>query len=115
MKTGGPADDVQRREELTAVARVFVRAMLLLNVRYAFGTVAGRAVKRSTTTDGVVSSTVAPVAYPDDRYLTRLMWWDSETYADLAIAAQLSYLISESAQLGVAGRSRRSQPSGRAA
>ena len=42
---------------------------------------------------------MAAVAYPDERYLTRLMLWDSETYADLAAAEQLPQLIDEAAQL----------------
>jgi hypothetical protein len=49
----------------------------------------------------VVSTTVAPVAHPDDRYLTAPMWWDRKTYADLTEADQLPRLIDESAQLCV--------------
>jgi hypothetical protein len=55
----------------------------------------------------VVSVNVAPVAYPDDRYLTRLMWWDRDTYADLTAPQQLPQLLDESAQLrGLARPSR---------
>jgi len=100
MKTGWVLHDVPLREELTsALARIFVHSLLLLGVRYAMGTVAAHAAKRWQTTGGVVSPQVTAVAYPDDRYLTKLMWWDSETYAGLAIAEQLPNLISETAQL----------------
>jgi hypothetical protein len=91
--------------ELTAaLARVFVHAMMLLNARHALGTVAAHAVRCWRTTGGVVSTTVTPVGYPDDRYLTAPMWWDRQTYADLAAADQLPRLIDESAQLVAFGR-----------
>ncbi|MGS0688040.1 hypothetical protein ACVBEQ_23265 [Nakamurella sp. GG22] len=101
MKTGWVSHHAARRMEVTAaLARVFVHSMTLLNVRYALGTVAAHAVARWQTTGGVVSATVPPVAYPDDRYLTSAMWWDRESYADLATAEQLPRLIDESAQFG---------------
>jgi hypothetical protein len=62
-------------------------------------TVAAHAVQRWQTTGGVVSAAVTPVGYPDDRYLTKLMWWDSRTYADLAAADQLPLLMDEATQL----------------
>ncbi len=100
MKTGWVKHGAPRRPELTAaIARVFVHSMTLLGARHALGTVAAHAVARWQTTGGTVSRTVAPVAYPDDRYLTSPMWWDRETYADLAAADQLPRLIDESAQL----------------
>jgi hypothetical protein len=100
MKTGWVKHDAPRRVELTAaLARVFVHSMALLNVRHALGTVAAHAVARWQTTGGVVSLGVAPVGYPDGRYLTSPMWWDRETFADLAAAEQLPRLIDESAQL----------------
>ena len=77
MKTGWVSPDVPRRLELTAaLARVFVDAMTRLDVCSALGTVAAYVVRRWQTTGGVVSTTVAPVAHPDDRYLTAPMWWD---------------------------------------
>lgn len=105
MKTGWVCRDAPRRVELTAaLARVFVHSVTLLDVRYALGTVAAHAVRCWQTTGGVVSRTVTPVAYPDERYLTAPMWWDRETYADLAAADQLPRLIDESAQLCGIGR-----------
>ena len=65
----------------------------------ALGTVAAHAVRCWQTTGGVVSRTVTPVAYPDDRYRTAAMWWDRDTYADHTASEQLARLIDESAQL----------------
>ncbi len=111
MKTGWVKHDAVRRMELTAaLARVFVHSMTLLGARHALGTVAAHAVGRWRTTGGVVCAAVAPVAYPDDRYLTSPMWWDRETYPDLAAAEQLPRLIDESAQFCDAGRPDLSAP-----
>jgi hypothetical protein len=62
-------------------------------------TVAAHAVRRWQSTGGVLSSRVAPVAYPDERYLTRLMLWDEKNYAEAADADQLTALQVDSAQL----------------
>ena len=100
MKTGWVDLDAPRRVELTAaLARIFVHSMALLNVRHVLGTVAAHAVRCWQTTGGVVSRTVTPVAYPDDRYRTAAMWWDRDTYADHTASEQLARLIDESAQL----------------
>jgi len=82
-----------------ALARIFIHSMALLDARYAMCTVAAHAVPRWQTTGGVVSSAVAPVTYPDDRYLTKLMWWDSQNYPRLAAAEQLPLVMEEAAQL----------------
>ena len=100
MKTGWVSDTAWRRAELTAgLARFFVHSINLMGIRYGFGTVGTHAVKRWQTTGGVVSANVAPVAYPDNRYRTVLMWWDRETFADLAAVEQLPAIMHESAQL----------------
>lgn len=100
MKSGWVSDEVMRREQLTnALARIFIHSMTLMKVRYVMGTVAAHAVKRWQTTGGVISSAVTPVAYPDERYRTVLMWWDRETFADLTVAEQLPFVLEESAQI----------------
>jgi hypothetical protein len=100
MKAGWVDDDAVRRRELTsALARIFVHSMNLMQVRYALCTVASHAVPRWATTGGVVSSKIAAVPYPDDRYETVPMWWDRHTFANLAARDQLSAILDESDQL----------------
>ena len=112
MKAGWVRADAWRRRELTAgLARIFIHSMNLMGVRYALGTVATHAVKRWQTTGGVVSANVLPVAYPDDRYRTVLMWWDRKTFADLAAFEQLPAIMDESAQLTAGARCDGSIPS----
>lgn len=104
MKTGWVADEVDRRSALTAaLARFFIHSLTLLNARYAMCTVAAHALKQWQSTGGVVSDRVAAVAYPDERYQTRLMLWDKQTYAGLAAAEQLPMLMDEAAQLSAHG------------
>jgi len=82
--------DAVRHDALTAVlARTFVHALTLMNVRYAFCTAAEHAVPRWESSGGVVSVEVTPVAYPDERYRTVLMWWDRQQVADLMAVDQL--------------------------
>ncbi|QNK82066.1 hypothetical protein [Nakamurella sp. PAMC28650] len=100
MKTGWVDDMASNRRELTdALARIFVHSLRLMGVRWALGTVAQHAIRRWQTTGGVVSEGVAPVAYPDERYRTVLMWWDSRSFAELAVPEQLPLIMNESAQL----------------
>ena len=108
MKTGWVSDIADRRNELTdGLARIFVHALQLSGARYALGTVAQHAQRRWRTTGGVVSPKVEPVAYPDDRYQTVVMWWDRDQVADLAAESQLPRLLDEAAQLTSAAELRR--------
>ena len=100
MKTGWVDDVAAHRSELTdALARIFIHSMRLMGVRHAIGTVAEHAVRRWQSTGGSVCDEVAAVAYPSEKYRTRLMCWDTHTFADLASPRQLPYLMGEAAQL----------------
>ena len=89
-----------RHNELTtAMARIFVHAMKLSGVRYAFCTAASHAVPRWQSSGGVVSTDVAPVAYPDDRYLTMLLWWDRQNILQSISSEQSRAIARESSQL----------------
>ncbi len=83
----------------SVIARSVIHSLHLLDVRYAVCSAATHALSRWTTTGGHIDETVEPAAYPDDRYLSSLMWWDSTTFADRASADQLSSLLDERAQL----------------
>ncbi len=82
-----------------ALARAFVHAMDLLQVRYALCTAATHAVTRWQTSGGVISAEVPAVAYPDERYRTKLMWWDRSRVGELVSPDQLTALTRESALL----------------
>lgn len=89
--------DVEHRTALTAaLARAFVHSMDVLQARFALCTAAAHAVTRWQTSGGVVATDVPPVAYPDERYRTLLMWWDRTRIADLVATAQYEALTAES-------------------
>jgi hypothetical protein len=91
---------VQRHNELTAaMARIFVHALALAKVRYVFCTAASHAVQRWQSSGGVVSTDVAPVAYPDERYRTLPLWWDRRTVYDSVAGEQGRAILRESSQL----------------
>ena len=92
--------DADRHDALTAVvARMFVHLLTEMNVRYAFCTAASHAVPRWESSGGVVCAEVAPVAYPDDRYRTWLMWWDREHVVELMAGDQLRAVVLDQARL----------------
>ncbi len=89
-------DDTDHRAALiAALARAFVHAMDVMDVRYALCTAAGHAVTSWQTSGGVVANDVAAVAYPDGRYRTTLMWWDRHHVADLITRDQFAALTRE--------------------
>jgi hypothetical protein len=89
--------DTDHRTALTAaLARAFVHAMDVLQVRYALCTAAAHAVTRWQTSGGVVATGVAAVAYPDERYRTRPMWWDRSRIGELVSDDQYRALTRES-------------------
>ncbi len=89
-----------RHDQLTAaMSRIFVHALSLMDVRYTFCTAASHAVPRWQSGGGVVSTDVAAVPYPDDRYRTLLMWWDRLTVFRSLTGEQARAIQYESQQL----------------
>lgn len=89
-----------RHRELTAaLARAFVHALNLLDVRYALCAAASHAVPRWESSGGVVSTEVAPVAYPDDRYRTLLLWWDKRAVLQHISHELIPAILDEARQL----------------
>ena len=100
MKTGWVDPHHPHRHELgSIVARTPVHASRLLGVRYTFCSLGSHAAPRWITTGGVISETVPPVAYPDQRYLTMMMWWDLENYRSTAQPEQVQAMLEEERQM----------------
>lgn len=76
-KTGWVAEDAPRRGALArCLARGPVHAAALLGARWALGTSAEHTLAMWSSTGAVVEPDLDPVPYPDERYLTRLIFWD---------------------------------------
>ncbi len=100
LKTAWCGAQAERRGELTsALSRIAPHALSLLGVRFAFATAAGYVLDRWATCGGVMEDSIPGVPYPDERYLTRMMWWDKHTYVDKTHHTQLPALLAEAAQL----------------
>ncbi|MGV9715892.1 MULTISPECIES: hypothetical protein [Rhodococcus] len=71
-------EGVSRRRELAlAVATMGANFMQVLGARYMMATAADTVLDLWRTCGGAVDESVPPTPYPDRRYRTRLMWWDS--------------------------------------
>ncbi|WP_280418723.1 hypothetical protein [Nocardia carnea] len=86
------ARDADRRNDLTAaISRCMAHAPRLLGARYGFATVASFTTERHRASGGMVAQAIPPVPYPDERYRTVPIWWDTRTYD--VFADKLQYLL----------------------
>lgn len=95
MKSAWVTDDPNRNRELTKpLARSAFHAMALLGVQFCMATSAAHALERWRSSGGVVAP-VGSTPYPDERYVTKMMWWDRSTFANHAQPDQLAKILSE--------------------
>lgn len=104
------ARDAPRRRDLAAaISRCMAHAPRLLNARYGFATVASFTTERHRASGGVVAQLIPPVPYPDERYRTVPIWWDTRTYRIFADKLQYLLMRGELRAMGIAEpRSQRS-------
>ena len=96
MKTAWVTDDPDRSRQLTsAISRTPLHAMGLLDIQFIMATAASYVLKRWLLSGGVLASKIPPTPYPDERYETRLAWWDRRTFANHADPKQLSLYFAE--------------------
>ncbi len=82
------ADRDRNRPVVKALARAPIHMMGLLGIRFCMGT-AAHALDRWSSSGGVVA-TIAATPYPDERYQTKMIWWDSREFAKHAEPEQVS-------------------------
>jgi hypothetical protein len=96
LKSAWTTDDPDRNRALTdTLARTAVHSTLLLNTQFAMATAASHVIDRWVSSGGVVASRIPATPYPDDRYRTKLMWWDRATYSNYAKPKQASKITME--------------------
>jgi hypothetical protein len=97
MKSAWTTDDRGRaRSVSTALARSGFHAMELMGIQFCMATSAPHVLARWGTSGGVVAP-IPAAPYPDERYLTKMMWWDRRTFANHAEPEQVSKILREQA------------------
>jgi hypothetical protein len=90
MKSAWVEDDKERGQLLTnALARSGSHLMAMLDIQFCMATAAAYVLNRWRSSGGVVAP-IPATPYPDERYQTKMMWWDRQTYARHAEPGQLA-------------------------
>lgn len=85
---------------LTAIlARMPLHATLLLGAKFAMATAAAHVLDQWRSSGGVVATKIPATPYPDERYHTKMMWWDRSEFSRTADAQQVSTILAESKHL----------------
>ena len=99
MKSAWVTDAPDRSRALTAsLARTGCQVLAVLGVQFALATGAQHVLARWRSSGGVVAP-IRSVSYPDERFRTKLMWWDRQTVANLAAPTQTAKIIAEMAAI----------------
>jgi hypothetical protein len=99
MKSAWVSDDPDRNRSLTrALARSGFHAMALMDLQFCMATSALHVLDQWRSSGGVVAS-IPATPYPDERYRTKMMWWDRRTFAEHAEPDQVSKILIETAAL----------------
>ena len=95
MKSAWITDDRDRTRPLCrALARSGFHAMELLDLQFCMATSAPHVLDRWRSSGGVVAP-IPAAPYPDQRYRTKMMWWDRRTFANYAEPEQVSKILRE--------------------
>jgi hypothetical protein len=90
IKTAWSSDDFPRSRALTPVlARMPLHATLVLGAKFAMATAAAHVLDRWRSSGGVVATRIPATPYPDERYETKMMWWDQAEFTRTADPQQI--------------------------
>jgi hypothetical protein len=99
MKSAWVSDDPEQSRALTDVlARMPLHSMVMLDAQFAVATAAAYVLNRWLSSGGVLAAKIPATPYPDERYQTKMMWWDRRTFANHATPNQLSAFFAERGQ-----------------
>ncbi len=99
MKSAWVTDDPGRNRGLTAsLARAGCHVLAVFGVQFCMATCAHHVLARWRSSGGVVAP-IPSTPYPDERFHTKLMWWDRLTVTNLAAPSQTARLVSEMANI----------------
>jgi hypothetical protein len=72
--------------------------MALLDVQFCMATAATYALNRWRTSGGVLAG-IPATPYPDERYQTKMMWWNRRDFVNYAEPEQVGKILMETNQL----------------
>jgi hypothetical protein len=99
MKSGWVADDADRSLDLTApLARSPFYMMALIGNQFCMATAALHVLNRWRASGGVVAG-IPSSPYPDERYQTKMIWWNRRDFVPHAEPAQVAKILTETSQL----------------
>jgi hypothetical protein len=95
MKSAWVSDKTPRTSAVAAaVARSGVHMLGLLDVQFFMATAAAYVLNRWRSSGGVIAP-VPATPYPDERYQTKMMWWDRRTFIHRAQPQQAAKILTE--------------------
>ena len=87
----------QHGRQLTPIlARMPLHATLVLGAKFAMATAAAHVLARWESSGGVVANRIPATPYPDERYETKMMWWDHAEFTRTADPQQILAIRAES-------------------
>ena len=99
MKSGWVAEDADRDLDLTTpLARSPFHMMALIDVQFCMATAASYVLNRWRSSGGAVAG-IPATPYPDERYQTKMIWWNRQDFVRHAEPAQVAKTLIETSQL----------------
>ena len=99
MKSAWVTADPDRNRRLTAsLARAGCHVLAVLGVQFCMATCAHHVLARWRSSGGVVAP-IPSTPYPDEKYRTKMMWWDRLTVATTAASTQTAKIVAEMAHI----------------
>jgi hypothetical protein len=77
------------RHRVRQLARTAFQATALLGINFCMATSAAHIIEQWRSSGGVIAP-IPATAYPDERYQTKMLWWDQRTFALHADAEQIA-------------------------
>jgi hypothetical protein len=99
LKAAWVTDDLDRnRVAATALARSAAHFTAVLDIQFCMATAAAHVLNRWRSSGGVVAG-IPAAPYPDERYQTKMMWWDRRDFVNHAEPEQVVKILKETKQL----------------
>ena len=82
------------------IARSGFHAMEMLGIQFCMATGATQVLQRWRSSGGVLAAAIPATPYPDERYRTKMMWWDRNNFVRHAEPEQVSKILIEIGEVG---------------